>query len=49
VEDIELLQEAGADGWELVAITSNNVAFLKRPLPAPARAARRKTTDDKET
>jgi hypothetical protein len=27
-----MLNTCGADGWELVAITSNNVAYLKRPI-----------------
>jgi hypothetical protein len=29
-EDIDLLCEAGLDGWEVVAILENNVAYLKR-------------------
>jgi hypothetical protein len=28
--DIDLLCDAGQDGWELVAVLPNNVAFLKR-------------------
>ncbi len=28
--DIDLLNDAGEAGWELIAITSNNVAYLKR-------------------
>ncbi len=40
---IDLLNEAGSDGWELVMITRNNMAYLKRPV-APAKAARRKET-----
>jgi hypothetical protein len=31
-DDIDLLCELGDDGWELVAITSNNVAYLKRQV-----------------
>ena len=27
-----MLNTAGADGWELVGITSNNIAYLKRPI-----------------
>lgn len=50
-DDIDLLADAGRDGWELIGITSNNFAYLKRPLidvdtPAqlPSRPpARRKT------
>jgi hypothetical protein len=39
--EIDVLNDAGKDGWELVLITSNNIAFLKRPrdgrspVPAP--------------
>ncbi len=33
--DIDLLCEAGMDGWELVAILENNVAYLKRPAGDP--------------
>jgi hypothetical protein len=50
--EIDLLDDAGRDGWELVRITANNFAYLKRALDdaapaAPPRAkqpARRKTT-----
>ncbi len=31
-EDIDLLNDAGKAGWELIALTSNNVAYLKRGL-----------------
>jgi hypothetical protein len=31
-DDIELLSEAGRAGWELVTVTANSVAYLKRPL-----------------
>jgi H-NS histone family len=30
VLDVDLLCEAGEEGWELVTILSNNVAYLKR-------------------
>ena len=51
-EDIDLLNGAGEQGWELSAISPNNMAYLKRALeePAlaqeavtPARTTRRKT------
>src|ERR1700704_4903942 len=29
-EDIDLLSEAGLDGWEVVTILENHVAYLKR-------------------
>jgi hypothetical protein len=50
-DDIDLLMDAGEQGWELIAITPNNIAYLKRliedPTPAqetaaPARSTRRK-------
>jgi hypothetical protein len=31
-DELDILNTCGADGWELVAITSNNVAYLKRPI-----------------
>jgi hypothetical protein len=52
-EDIDLLNDAGHDGWDLVAITSNSIAYLKRPFEdsaspqeaqAPARTTRRKAS-----
>jgi len=50
-DDIDLLNDAGKDGWEVIDITTNNVAYLKRRLdddaPAkelpPAKRARRRT------
>ena len=49
--DLDTLDDAGKDGWELVGITANNCAYLKRPLDDAATAtsprakppARRKT------
>lgn len=39
-DEFELLNAAGADRWELVGITTNNIAYLKRPLDeTPATAA----------
>ena len=37
-DDIDVLNDAGKEGWELVTITTNNVAFLKRQIGEPARA-----------
>ena len=42
-DEVELLNAAGADGWELVGITGNFIAYLKRavaeraPMPAEDR------------
>jgi hypothetical protein len=36
IEDIDLLNDAGVAGWELVSITLNSVAFLKRLVPQSA-------------
>ena len=43
-DDVDVLNEAGQEGWELVGITSLNLAFLKRAIdqPAPQPAAPRK-------
>jgi hypothetical protein len=44
-DDIDVLNDAGKAGWELVTITANNIAFLKRQIGEPARTppVRRKT------
>jgi hypothetical protein len=45
-DDIDLLCDAGEHGWELVAITPNNVAYLKREvLP---RATREEVEQDED-
>ena len=31
-EEIDLLNDAGDEGWELVSITTNGVAYLKRQI-----------------
>ncbi len=43
-DDIDLLNDAGKDGWELVGISNNNVAYFKRQHeePAPVPAGRRR-------
>jgi hypothetical protein len=46
-DEIDVLNDAGQEGWELVAITPNNVAILKREVLQPASAkspSRRATT-----
>jgi hypothetical protein len=30
--DLDLLDKAGFEGWELVVITPNSIAYLKRPI-----------------
>jgi hypothetical protein len=44
--DIDLLNDAGKDGCELVAIATNNVARLKRRVAEPAATPTRSTTGD---
>jgi hypothetical protein len=39
-DDLAVLNDAGRDGWELVAVTPSNIAYLKRPLPAAQRPAK---------
>jgi hypothetical protein len=57
--ELDMLNGAGTAGWELVSITGNNVAYLKRridrdpppqgePPPPPVRPARRKSTSTPE-
>ena len=36
-DELAMLNAAGADGWELVGITTNNAAYLKRPIEERAR------------
>ena len=31
-DELEMLNAAGAEGWELVSMTSNNIAYLKREI-----------------
>jgi hypothetical protein len=37
----DALNDAGKEGWELVAITSNGMAYLKRPIGTDAAASAR--------
>lgn len=34
-ENIDILNDAGEEGWELVIITTDNVAYLKRQVDGP--------------
>jgi hypothetical protein len=49
--EVDVLNQAGEIGWELVAITANNIAVFKRPLPPPAktRAAAKRTVSTATT
>jgi hypothetical protein len=38
-DELDLLNAAGADGWELVGITSHNMAYLKREVAEVAATA----------
>lgn len=31
-DETDVLNRAGGEGWELVALTPNNLAYLKRPI-----------------
>lgn len=44
-DDVDLLTDAGEQGWELVTIATNSVAYFKRQIaePPPARPAGRKS------
>jgi hypothetical protein len=44
-EEVDLLNRAGGEGWELVGVTGNGVAILKREIPQAAKAGRRKAAD----
>jgi hypothetical protein len=33
---IDILNDAGKDGWELVTITKNNISYLKRQMAKSA-------------
>lgn len=41
-DDIDVLNRAGSEGWELVSVTSTGVAYVKRQIPEPAKTVRRK-------
>ena len=43
-EDIDVLNGVGEQGWQLIAITANNFAYLMRQVaePAPVKPPRRK-------
>jgi len=43
-EALDLLNDAGKDGWELVGMASNNMAYLKRQIGMQISARARKPT-----
>jgi hypothetical protein len=46
---IEVLNDAGKEGWELVAVTSNNIAYMKRLIAeAPVATTRRRAAAPRE-
>jgi hypothetical protein len=41
--EVDALNEAGKEGWELVGVTANSIAYLKRQVPTTlAMSLRRK-------
>ena len=50
-DELEVLNSAGADGWELVSINGNSIAYLKRPFDETLATAhsRDATTTDAST
>ena len=47
VRPLTALNTAGAQGWELVAIVGNNVAYLKRPIGKASRATKVSSADER--
>jgi hypothetical protein len=41
-DDIDALREAGTEGWELVSISVNSIAYLKREIATAKQPATRK-------
>ena len=51
--NIDILNDAGEEGWELVVITTNNIAYLKRQVagqiaPTEIVTSGRKGTNDQK-
>jgi hypothetical protein len=40
-DDMDLLDNAGSNGWELVAVTNTGVAYIKRQVLDAAKSRRR--------
>jgi len=47
--EINVLNDAGGEGWELIAITANNIAYMKRQIGAPAPSSPRRKTATNRT
>lgn len=47
VRPLTVLNTAGGQGWELVAIVANNVAYLKRPIGQGSRATKVSEADNR--
>jgi hypothetical protein len=45
-DPIDALNKAGSDGWELVAVTGNGIATLKREIVQPSKGGRRKVVEE---
>jgi hypothetical protein len=43
--ELDLLNAAGSDGWELVAVSGNGVAILKREMGQQVKDRRRKVSE----
>ena len=43
---LAVLNDAGGEGWELIGITANNIAFMKRQIVAPVQTRPRKASAD---
>ena len=44
-DEIMLLNEAGADRWELVTIVANRIAYMRREIEDTALPSRRRKSD----
>ena len=42
-DDINLLNDVGKAGWEVIAITANNIVYLKRAVLPPKRPSTRRS------
>jgi hypothetical protein len=45
-DSIDALNKAGSEGWELIAVTGNGIATLKREIAKPAKGGRRKAVEE---